>query len=231
MPDMSTASRWGMGLFLLGLACFLLAMWLNRPTAWRPLAHSIEDPATAINIDLRPGSEYEITLEFGAALATEAQEQLRAPRSQTIVQGDWSLQCDGRELASGGTSDYSRVLGRPQFMGRLKRLLTRDPFRHDEASYLSFGLAGEYLAERVIGGGEVPDAGSGNCLFDWMPRRVVSSTRLAVRRSNDEWTRHHATTATLALGGLAGAGFGALVLAMQFVLLAIRRRKTSPGPN
>lgn len=228
---MGTASRWGMGLLLLGLACFFLAMWLNRPSAWRPLAHPVEDPATALGVDLMPGSEYEITLEFGAALATEAQKQLRAPQRQTVVQGDWSLQCDGRELASGNTSDYSRVLGRPQVMGRLKRLLTRDPFRHDEASYLSFGLGGEYLAERVIGGGRVPDAGNGDCLLDWMPRRVVSPIRLAVRRSNDEWTRHHATTATLALGGLAGAGFGALVLAMHFVQLAIRRRRTPPGPN
>jgi hypothetical protein len=199
-----------MVLLIGGTLSVLFTHWLNRPAAWRPAVIAPSDQPDEKIVALVPGREYEVTIEYMRNLPESEYRQLSAPRRQLLVRGQWSLSCNTSKIAGGDAADYLRIGQVRSWKGELYRILARVPFGVDETRYRSFGLAGAYLSERVIGAATVPADSDGNCAFAWQPAASIAGSRIALRRSESDWRTHSRRYTFLALGGLAIAGFGLL---------------------
>ncbi len=211
-----------------GTLSFLLAHWLNRPAEWRPVVIAPSARAAEKSVALVPGREYEVSIEFQRGLSPAEYRQLSAPRPQTLVRGQWSMSCGASQIAAGGAAAYLRIRQVRGWKGELYRILARVPFGVDETKYRSFGLAGEYLSERVIGAAAVPNGSDGNCAFAWLPGASIDGPRIALRRSELDWRSHARRYTILSLGGLLIAGFGLLAGAVWIVSGWLDRPARSP---
>ena len=223
--------RWALLLLVGGTLSILMTHWLNRPVEWRPAVIAPSGQPAAQRVTLVPGREYEVTIEFLRSLSQPDYRQLSAPRPQMVVRGQWSLSCGTSKAAHGGAADYIRIRQVRGWKGELYRILARVPFGVDETRYRSFGLAGTYLSERVIGAATVPAVSDGSCKFEWQPASSIDGSRIALRRSEVDWRNHARRYSILSLGGWFLAGLGLLAGAISIVSgwrdRRARRRRTS----
>jgi len=214
---MKYLQRWALMLLIGGTLSFLLAHWLNRPAEWRPAVIAASGQPAEKSVVLVPGREYEVTVEYLRSLPHADFEQLSAPQPQLLVRGQWSLLCGASRVARGNAADYLRIRHVRGWKGKLYRILARVPFGLDETKYRSFGLAGAYLSERVIGAATVPAASDGSCAFAWQPAASIDGPRIALRRNEIDWRKHSRRYTILSLGGLISVGLGLLAGAISIV--------------
>lgn len=212
---MKYLQRWALMLLIGGTLSILLVHWLNRPAEWRPAVIAPSGQSAEKSITLVPGREYEVTIEYLRSLPHADYEQLSEPRPQLLVRGQWSLLCGTSKVARGNAADYLRIRHVRGWMGKLYRVLARVPFGLDESKYRSFGLAGAYLSERVIGAATVPATSDGSCAFTWQPAAAIDGSRIALRRSEIDWRTHSRRYTILSLGGLFCVGLGLLAGAIS----------------
>ena len=221
---MKTLSRWAVALVVAGLLSVLLASWLNRPDVWRPLV--ITPARTTINAPMRlqPGAGYEVALEFGDALDAADRRALSIPTAQTLIDGTWEVDCDEVVLASGDAADYLRITRVRSWLGMTYRVVARVPFGTDETKYMSAGLAGEYLSERVFGAFRVPESSSGNCGFSWRAMRPNPPVRVVIRKDEAAWNRHLQKFLVLGPAGIGISALGVLLWLATRRWPSLRRR-------
>ena len=228
---MHAVSRWAWILLAVGALSVLAAHWLNRPAVWRPVV--IEEPSQAadVSVELVPGRDYEVSIEFRRDIARSDYRRLTASTPVSLIDGEWSLRCEGTRVAGGGTANYLRIRQVRSWKVELYRNAARVPFGVDEVKYHTFGIVGIYLSERVAGALTVPVESGGECNFQWLPQATIDGSRIVVRRSEDDWRAHSRRYSILALGGASSAMLGVLAGLIAFVSGRISRRRRESAAN
>lgn len=208
---------------LLGSGVVLLSVvsWINRPAEWRPVRLADAAKSAAIPMQLEAGSSYEVSLEMSDAMPRDMVRQLAGRRPQSLVDGRWRVSCEGINVAEGESRDYLRTLSKRSTLGKLRRILTRNPFAQDALSYWTFGMGGDFLVVRIIGAFRVPAGNRDECEFQWSAVDVGAPARVAIRRSEESWRRHYGQYAALAVVAELLVAAGVLSLSVN----AMRRRR------
>jgi hypothetical protein len=224
---MHAASRWAWILFAGGGLALLATHWLNRPAVWRPLVIAAPTETIDLPVELAPGRDYEVSIEFRRDIGRSDYRQLIAPQPQSLLDGEWTVGCSGAQVAGGETADYLRIRRVQSWKGETYRVVARVPFGVDEAKYRSFGVAGQFLSERVVGRLTVPDVADGNCTFRWLPKATIDGTRIVIRRSEDDWRTHARRYSILAIVGVGSLCLGFAVGVTALVVGRLRPRSSS----
>lgn len=208
----------------------LAATWINRPSVWRPFVvdASVAD-SDATDIRLRPGTDYEVSLEVERGTAGASAGQLFKPKPQSAVIGSWSIACQDTGIAAGDFTNYIRIENVRSWRGELYRVVARVPFGVDEANYRGFGLTGRYLSERVVGAFQLPDDITGSCQYSWAIDGSIDNVRLAIRRSEKDWRAHSRQLSFLPIGGFLAVLLGSFALLVRGLILLRSRRDDSPA--
>ena len=217
-------------LLVTGILAILAATWTNRPSVWRPIVvdASVAESDTT-DVLLRPGIDYEVSLEVERGTAGAGARQLFKPRPQSAVTGRWSITCQDDRIAAGDFTNYIRIETVRSWRGELYRVIARVPFGVDAAKYRGFGLTGSYLSERVVGAFQLPDDITGSCQYSWAIDGSMDNVRLAIRRSEKDWRAHSRQLAFLPIGGFLAVLLGSLALLVRGLILLRSRRDDSPA--
>lgn len=225
---MTRLRRWSFILLVAGILSILAATWFNRPSIWRPLAVDASSvDAGSTDVRLRTAIDYEVSLEIERQTARAVGGQLFRPKPQSAVTGSWNISCGTTQIAAGDFRNYIRVETVASWRGELYRLVARVPFGVDEANYWGFGLAGNYLSERVVGAFQIPDDIAASCEFSWAMERTKDSARIAIRRSEQDWRKHSRQSAFLPVGGTFAVLLGSFALLLRGLMVLRSRRDGS----
>lgn len=225
MLKLTRLSRWSQILIVAGTLSILTVTWINRPAIWRPLAIDASAAASATtDVHLEAGLEYEVSVEFERRLPVAAAGPLAAKEPQSAIAAQWTIACDGRQIATGNLANYIRIDIVRSWRGELYRLIARVPFGMDEAKYWGFGLAGRYISERIVGAFQIPDDSSGACEFSSEIERPMDDARIVVRRINQDWRMHDRQLAWLSITGVLAILLGLFGLLLSALIGRQSRR-------